>query len=307
MKKHFLLFMCLFVSSISALDQYEKRILRLVRPYQRAIEYLTGLDPLRQVNDHDVFIFFSRYGLYEKKDVRKFHRAVRTIKRLTYTKKSLIEKREKLELLIENLEKIENFIVHYATTYYALITYYEIAASYYYIDEHNDQVVRLMIQQFEKLGLPNLNRGRNLYKFGKKIDLDLRRLTALFVQGMLSDELIVKVNQLKIKLMNLKSKIIVTHEYKMQQAKTRILKAFGVLIPFSLVMIAATFFNAMLPGGSLFLWSAIWGLPLFIIAETVVTGHELHEAAKYNIPVHSRSLFSWFTPWFIPVTWVPRG
>lgn len=307
--KKFLLVLALFsISFIDAINSAEKRIVRLLQPYDEAVDFIINLDPLRQVNDHDVFVFFNKHGLYQKKDVRRFNSTFRVVKKLIYTKKSLYKNREKLELLIDNLEKVKNFIVDHAATYYALITYYEIAASYYYIDEQHDAVVNLIVQQSDKLGLPRMQ-GRGLYKFVKKIDLDLRRLTALFAQNTVSDDLILKMNAIKTKLVILKAKIVENPIYKSQLSKTRWLKAFGLLLSLIPICIAAGFFNAMLPGSlaSSYLLALICAIPILFLTQAVVTMHELYESSRYNIPVHSNSLFSWFMPVFWPLTWIPRG
>ncbi len=225
MKRFILLFSMVSASFLIGTSRLEKRITRLIKPYEKAIEFVINLDPARPINDHDTFMFFNKNGLYQKKDVRKFNSVVRTVKRLTYAKKFSSENRGQLELLIAHLEKVQNFIVQQATTYYALITYYEIAAFYYYIDEQHADVVNLIIQQSEKLGEPNMQQGRRLYKFVKKIDLDLRRLTALFAQNLVSDDLVVKMNGIKTKLLILKSKIVVSNLYKAQLSKTRWLEA----------------------------------------------------------------------------------
>lgn len=241
MKRLLLIFACV-MSSLSVVANHDKhRIERLVEPYEQAINFIMNVDNTCQVKDHDIFMFFNTTNLYEKKDVRKFNRVVHMVKKLTYTKKSLLESRNELELLIDNLEKVQKFIVDYAATHYALITYYEIAASYYYIDEHHADVTNLIMQQSEKFGLPSMQ-GRGLYKFVKKIDLNLRRLTALFAQNIISDEVAVKANQIKTKLITLKSKIVENSQYKVQRSKTRWLKAFGIIVVCSTAITIPTLF-----------------------------------------------------------------
>ena len=295
--KRFLTILMIFAVSLAHATSYgEKRIARLIKPYEKAMDFITDLDPERQVNDHDVFVFFSKNDLYEKKDVKKFKSALRIVKRLTYTKKSLRENRQQLELLIDRLEIVQNFIVQYATTYYALITYYEIAANYYYIDEQHNAVVDVIIQQSDKLGLPDMQKNRGLYKFVKKIDLDLRRLVALFAQNIISDDLVVKMNQLKTKLIILKSKIVISFEYKSQLSKTRWLKAFGaIVVPFLIVLPISCFSLLFLQAPALEFFlecQAIGYFSVFIATSWFITCKELHESSKYNIPVYKSSVIS---------------
>lgn len=281
------------------------RIERLVEPYEKAMEFMINLDPARKISDHDVYVFFSRNDLYEKKDIHKFKRVLRTVKKMTYTKKSLREHRDKLESIIEGLDKIQDFIVDYAITHYALMVYYEIAGRYYYIDEQHVNIVNLIIHRSDKLGLPDMQ-GRGLYKFAKIIDLDLRRLTTLFVSNNLSDDAIIKVNQIKTKLLVLKSKITQSSVYKSQIRKTRWLKALGVII----LGVSVVYIYAAVVFASGITKSLVWGwlylTPLTGVSMGIAC-HEMHEASKYNIPVHSHSLFSWFAPVFFPLTWIPRG
>ncbi|MBP6869376.1 hypothetical protein KBC04_00615 [Candidatus Babeliales bacterium] len=304
MKRILLLFCCMFGSVFFAKDHAEKQIEKLVTPYEPAIEFILSLDPSRKVNDHDIFLFFNKYGLFQKKDIKKFKSSLSIVKRLTYKKKTLLKYRHHLENLIDNLEKVQNFITAHSTTYYALLTYYEISAFYYYIDEQHADVVGLMTSQSNKLGLPTMQ-GRGLYKFVKKIDLDLRRLTALFVQNNLSDDFIVKINNLKTKLVTLKNKIIITSVYKSQLRKTRLLKACGVITLISFTVAYAAYFAVSL--SSVPLWAVIFNpVYVWIVVPLCITVQELQESSKYNIPVHSNSLFSWFRPFFL-LTWIPRG
>jgi hypothetical protein len=285
--KRILTIFALVMTSLIVANRDQYCIERLVEPYEQAIEFITNLDPARQVNDHDVFVFFNKNDLYEKKDVRKFNRVLRMVKKLTYTKKSLRKNREQLEQLIDNLENIQNFIVDHASTHYALITYYEIAARYYYIDELHTAIADLIIQQSDKLGLPNMQ-GRGLYKFVKKIDLDIARLTILFVQSDLSDDLIVKVNKLKTKLVALKHKIISSDMYKAQLSKTRWLKAFALLgIPVSIIAIGgiiaatagwATSELVVIP------LLAAWGTGVLVTCDAFAL-RDMHEAYVYNLPL----------------------
>ncbi len=237
MKKILAIFSCLISFLVSATSRDFHRIERLVQPYESAIEFITNLDLTKQINDHDVFVFFNSNDLYEKKDVSKFNRVLRQVKQRTYAKRSLQGHREELELLIGNLEKVQKFIVDYASTHCALIKYYEIAASYYYIDEQHAAVVDVMIQQSAKLGLPDMQSGRGLYKFVKKINKDIHTLAVVFYQNSLSDELTIKMNQLKIKLVTLRSKIVTHQLYLSQLSKTRWLKAFGVLTVYSVMLV----------------------------------------------------------------------
>ena len=292
-------------------DRLERKMNRLIEPYQGAIAFIDDMDQSRAVNDHDVFIFFNRHGLYKKRDIKKLHTTIRIMKSLLRAKKIAPDVKNKITVQLCNLIKIIEFINVYASTYAALITYYEISAYYYYIDEQHGSVIDLLMEQSEKLGLPTMKK-RGLYAFVKKINLDLRRLQSLFTQEIISDDLVVKMNQVKRKLLVLKNKIIISSEYKAQHSKTRWLKAVGVLLP--VILFGALFISGIIP-----IWSsqavAYKFFPDYFIAELLcypfvglgISIHEFKEASKYNIPVHSSSLFSWFRPFFWPFTWVARG
>jgi hypothetical protein len=301
--KRFLFSLSLISASFAfGFDRLERRIEKLVQPYQAAMDFVVGLDPARVVNDHDVFMFFNKNGLYKKQDVRKFERTVRIVKNLMRSKKLLPEVHTKIAGILYELETVGNFVTAYASTYAALITYYEIAAYYYYVDEQHPQVVDFLMEQSEKIGLPKMHK-RNLYKLVKKINLDLRRLTALFTKPTTSDDLVVKMNQTKVKLLTLKSKIIVSAQYKEQLSKTRWLKAFGVIVA-PAILLGMVY-------GSYMLWICLSGtgclgadeaaiiagttlLTLLFAVTLGITMHELQESSKYDIPVHSTSTFSWF-------------
>lgn len=315
MKRFLFSLSLIFASFAFGIDRLESRIEKLVEPYQSAVDFVLNLDPARAVNDHDIFMFFNKNGLYKKQDLRKLQRTIRIGKRLIQSKKSLPEIQHNLAGILNDLEKVAKFVAQYAPIYEALITYYEITAYYYYIDEQHPQVVEFLMEQSEKIGLPKMHK-RNLYKFVKKIDLDLRRLTALFTKPITSDDLVVKMNQTKAKLLTLKNKIIVSAQYKEQLSKTRWLKAFGVIIAPAILL-------GMVYGSYMF-WICLSGTGCLGAGEAVIiagatlltlgfavtlgiTMHELRESSKYDIPVHSTSVFSWFRPVFLSLTWVPRG
>ncbi|MDP3788611.1 MAG: hypothetical protein Q8Q60_04850 [Candidatus Chromulinivorax sp.] len=237
MKRILTIFACLMTFLVGAKSHDLYRIEKMVQPYEDAMAFITNVDSTKQVQDHDVYVFFNNNDLYEKKDVNKFNRVLRSVKKLTYAKKSLRDHRDRLELLIDSLEKVQKFIADHASTHYALIKYYEIAASYYYIDEQHSAVTDIIIQQSAKLGLQDMQRGRGLYKFVKKINRDIHSLAVLFYQNNLSDELMIKMNQLKTKLVTLKSKMVTHQLYASQLSTTRWLKAFGSIVVYSLMII----------------------------------------------------------------------
>jgi len=304
MKKILLFLTFISASLLVATDRTEKRIAKLVKPYKSSIDFVSSLDSINQANDHDIFIFFNNNDLYKKKDIRKFHRTLIAVRKIRDLKKPARYNRSELNSLVDNLEKVEKFVQQHATSYYALVTYSKIMTLYESVDSKSDSVMNLIMSQSKSLGLPSMQ-GRGLYKFVNKIDLDLRRLTALFVQNTLSDDLIVKINALKIKLVSLKSKITMSSVYKSQLNKTRWLKAVGVMMYLTLISLVVIFFNGVLPGtsGLSIAWLA---LPFIFVVRSGVTVKELNESMKYNIPVHSTSIVSWFRP-FWPLTWIPRG
>ncbi len=250
MKKFLTIFAFIMTSFCCTAKSDLRKIERLVHPYENAIEFVTNLDLTCRVNDTDISMFFSENNLYQKKDIKKFNDIIRRVKNLTYNKKSLVSYRDKLENLIDNLEKVQTFITDYATMNYVLINYNEIASRYFYIDEQHKNVIGLTIRQSEKLGWPNMEKGRGLYKFVKKIDLDLRHLTKLFVQCDLSDDIIIKMNHMKTKLTILKSKIVASDIYKSQLRTTRLLKTFGVIGLVSVITISSVML-IMFTGGSI--------------------------------------------------------
>lgn len=307
MKRFLLVFACMFTLGIHAVRSIEKRIHKLVAPYEKAITFITSLEPAHTINDHDIFIFFSKYGLYEQKSVRNLKSTIHAMKKIITSKKVLDTEIQDVKLLLHNLEKVYGFVSQHAKMYYALVTYYEIAGQYHYIDEGNDQIVDLMLHQPEKLGLPRLHQGRGLYKFCKKIDLNLRRLATLFVEYNLSDNAIVQINSLKKKLVSLQKKIVQHKVYIAQLTKTRWLKAFGILMPilfYGIVVLlnSASYFMPIIST------AFYWGYPLtvYLFGSMIITCKELQESAKYRIPVRSHSLFSWFMPIFLPLTWIGR-
>ena len=228
--KKFLSIMFLFLtSSIMSLDRLDHKVDRLTKPYLPAMNFVTSLENDHEINDHDIFVFFSNYGLCQKKDIRKLKNTIQAIKRLAKNKKSLPETQAKIGILIEDLQAVVNFIANYAKVYRALATYYEISARYYYIDEQHPGVVNTLIEQSEKLGV-SLMKNRGLYLFAKKIDLDLRRITALFMQQNISDDFAIKLNCTKKKLLELQIKIKNSVEFKKQRSKTRRLKFVGVML-----------------------------------------------------------------------------
>ncbi len=300
------LFSCLF-----GIDRQNSRIEKLAQPYQQAMQFVASLDSVSHVNDHDIFIFFNKYGFYKKQDITKLHRTVRILKNMMAVKKLSQEAQAKAAVFVYDLEKVASFVADYAPTYQGLITYYEIAAYYYYIDEQHAHVVDFLLEQSEKIGLPNMHK-RGLYKFVKKIDLDLRRLTALFAQEIISDDLVVKMNQTKTKLLILKSKVVMSSQYKYQLSKTRWLKAFGIiLLPISIGLtcgLIAVIYGSHVLTTNVFIGTVSSVAMLgFLGAVIGITAQELEESTKYNIPVHSTSLFSLFRPDFSLFTWIPRG
>jgi len=305
MKKSLFVLALVSSSFMFGSSKVEHKIQKLAQPYENAVNFIVTLDSARTVNDHDIFQFFNQCGLYSRKDVRVFKRSLSKIKKLTYKNKALQGKRDQFVVLINNLQKINNFIVEHSSTYYALCTHYEISAFYHYIDAESASVVNSIIQSPSKIGLSSMQ-GRGLYKLVKKIDLDIRRLTALFVQNIVSDDAIIKINQTKKKLVTLKSKIMVSKTYKSQLTKTRLLKAIGVFIP--LCLLVFPFYLAVVGCevviSEIALYAILSGFGITMIAITV---QEMQESVKYNIPVHSNSLFSWFRPVFYPLTWIPRG
>ena len=304
MKKLLFFFTFISASSLVATGRIEKRIAKLVRPYKNAIDFVLSLDSIGHANDHDIFIFFNNNQLHKKKDIKKLSRTLNSVKKMQDLKKLSRYNSSELKSLICNLEKVEVFVKQHASSYYALKVYNEVMEFYKPVDSKIDSVVNLIMSQSKSLGFSSMQ-GRGLYKFVKKIDLDLRRIAALFVQNTLSDDLVVKINALKTKLVLLKSKITMSSIYKSQLNKTRWLKAIGIMMYLTLISLVVIFFNGVLPGTSSL--SISWlALPLIFIVRSGVTVKELNESMKYNIPVHSTSVVSWFRP-FWPLTWIPRG
>lgn len=274
-------------SSLFSTDRDFYRIERLVEPYREAMVFLDDLGVDHQVNDHDIFVFFNKSDLCEKKTIKVFKSVLRRVKSLTYNRKSLQSHREDLEVLIGKLERVQKFVTDYISTYYAIKAYYEISAAYYYIDEQHSAVVDLLMQQSDKLGLGSME-GRGLYKFVKKLDFDIQRLAILFVKNALSDDLVIKINLLKTKLVVLRNKIAMSTVYKSQLSKTRWLKAFAFLgIP--LIIIGAAIVFAMTiesVAGLVFagLFLSLWFFSL-VISDTVFVVKDLRKACVYDMPV----------------------
>ena len=72
MKRLFFVFAMFVAPLISSLDRVERQVAKLVNPSDGAIDFVTNLNVAHKVNDHDIFVFFDKNGLYGKKDVKKF-------------------------------------------------------------------------------------------------------------------------------------------------------------------------------------------------------------------------------------------
>lgn len=303
--KRLLLTAAMFLGSvIFSTDRLDRKIEKMAKPYQSAITFLANLDRAAVVQDHDIFVFFNNFGLHTKNDVRKLQSTMKILQRFAVSSKTSHDTQIKLNVLLHDLRGIAQFARQHAANYQSLVAYYEISAYYFYIDEQHPAIVSMLMQQHEQLGLSSMHK-RGLYKFAKKIDLDLRRLTSLFTKHTTSDELVVKLNQLKRKLMTLQSSIHASAEFKAQQSKTRWLKFFGVMLP--VVLFAPLILAASMGAASTLWYIFIPTVLLYPLVSFSMTIHELKESVKYNIPVHSTSLFSWFVPAFPLLTWTPRS
>jgi len=293
MKKLLLVFAILLPVFACASYKVESKIDKLARPYEKAVESLASLDTKAQLDDYTIYQYFTESGLSTHKDRKKFHRSLEKIKVLAKNNNFSAEQANKIDFLIDNLNKVQNFVVEYATTDYA---YYDIAAYYHYVSEQEANLIDILIETSTQLMLPSMH-GRGLYKFVKKIDLDLRRLNALFVNKRLSDSIIFKMKQLKNKLLIIKDAVEGSYEYQQQVTKTRWLKASVLLIP--IVMFIAVFITAIIsPANGIVAVAAyvVYFIPLllgsFIISVIGINIRDVYEARKYDIPVRGTSIFS---------------
>jgi|GEM_PF-1034360 len=293
--------------AICSLRQSEKKIEKLSRDYENTFELAMNLESQSSIDDYAIFKFFHEAGLSTVKARNKINKSLQSMKVLYENGNFSFNQRNKLSFLLDNLYKVQNLIVQYATNDYA---YYDIAAYYHYVDENQPDVVVVLMEISTQLMLPSMH-GRGLYHFIKKINLDLRRLNALFVSNALSHDMTLKVNQLKNKLLLLREHIIESLEYQEQAKQTRWLKAVGLLIPVVaaltiVLMICITpSYVASIAVGIMFV-SILVGLTV-IFPVIGITIKELRESNKYQIPVHTDSCFSLFRPFLFPLTWTSRG
>lgn len=293
MKK--LLVVSIFLLPVVACASYkvESKIDKLGQPYEIAVESLATLQTRAQLDDYTIYKYFTDSGLSSKKDRKKFDRSLEKIKELAKNNNLSVDQKNKINFLIDNLDKVQNFVVEYATTDYA---YYDIAAYYHYVNEQEANLIDILMETSTQLTLPSMH-GRGLYKFVKKIDLDLRRLNALFVNNRLSDSIVFKIKQLKNKLLIIKDVVEGSYEYQQQVTKTRWLKASVLLIP--IVMFIAVFITAIISPADGIVAVAVfvvYFIPLllgsFIISVIGINIRDVYEARKYDIPVRGTSIFS---------------
>ena len=271
-----------------------------MQPYQRAVKFLDNLDPALTINETVAAQFFNKFDLYKRRDKQKFERALRSVKKMAHKNNLQHNERDFIAHSIRDLEKVENFIVEYATTYYARMVYNDIASHYSYADDDSDIIVDMIVDKPWLLNIPSA-KDRGLYHFVKKIDLDVRRLSVLFSHRDLPKDIEISIDQLITKLTVLKDKIVVTSEYKKQLSKTRWLKACGIvfvpmlfLVPFGLLMACTAPASVQVVAtGVMILLSPIIGLLYATTyASLVTTIQDIREAREYDIPMHARSVFS---------------
>ena len=115
--------MLLFSTSyIVSTSRLEKRIEKNIAPYQAALQFMNDLDPAKEINDHDVFVFFNHSKLYKKQDERKLKNTIQILKNIRHSKKLSSTAATELTTTINSLEKIILFIRNYAGTYAALMS-----------------------------------------------------------------------------------------------------------------------------------------------------------------------------------------
>ncbi len=302
-KNIFYVFFSFLSLGLAAQSRLDKRVHRLVKPYDKVLEYLADVQE-QDVADQMLFEFSQKTQLYQKSDIKQIGKVISKMCALQKKYKSL-EKQEEVALLVQKLEKAQKYIVESATTYYAYIVYRDINQYYETINVMGADII-LQINACLALQGKSVFKGRSLYQYVQKINIDSTRLHALFGHVTVSDDLVLQINALKIKLDKLKAKIITTAEYRSQRRKTKLLKAFGLVLGGVVLVVA--------PGVSLVTVSSVTGFYLtswlsasvIVVAYCTVTVSELRTSMKYNIPVVSHSLFSGFTPTFWPLTWIPR-
>jgi|GEM_PF-1872878 len=295
---------CIFAFSciINAKNNEQWSISDLIAPHRETIDFVTSLDLTQFVKDQDVFRFFNSNGLYQKKDIKNFKRSLQDAQRL-------ISKQNGLKTEKNNLQVLQEFVENHASRYYVLLKYYEIANFYHAIDESNQEIINLTLSQLEISGL-SMMPNNNLYKFIKKISLDLRRLKSLSIKQVVSDELVIKIHWLIAKLNSLTDRIINTEEYKYQLSSARWFKALIILalpiawIAFTVLIVACV---ASAAGGSSAMAIGMAGafslgvgsvialcaIPLTVVAAVgVTTTCDISDSIRYEIPMEPTSCFS---------------
>lgn len=297
----------------SIIDQIEK----LTSTYNQPIHACLQYEKINKINDHDIFAFFTHYGMTTRKEKHELEAIIRRAKKLLSKKIShnpCVSPENKVAAIekVQQLIKLLDFIQIYQPMYAALQLYHELSTLYFHVDENDPMISSAIINNPKLVGLKNVH-NRGLYKLIKKIDLDLRRISAVYNQNIVIDTIIMKLNQIKTKILTMRNAITSTELYKKQIQQTRILKALGVILPIGILLTASWIFAlpsvwTMQTAGYNFASSYLLATPLicYPFVAMGITIHELRESSKYNIPVHSRSLFSWFRPIFFPLTWVER-
>lgn len=306
-----MLVMFFLISSIciNASNRFDLKVENLARPYKKAGDFVFNYNISEVIDGESISVLygFSQYNF------KKLDQSLQQATKLIRSRRLMPYQVSNLKILINKLEKIKSFIIDYE----GLITYYEIASTYHEIDMNDDNIVDYLLQKSLQLGLPSM-KGRGLYKFVKRIDLDQRRLCALLEYGTTNHDVVIKIQELQQKIQKLRIKIICSSQYATQIGKTRFLKAFGILLfPFvwgcycaiqfmyiyNQIQIATSFVGLLLLIILLpvliiyYLMIASVGflisVPVIIIPTIVATTiHDCKQAAQYNIPKERSSVFS---------------
>lgn len=309
--------LCLFVSAGLAgvaKDPVDKKIKHISTVYAEALAFAADADAKVKIPTKDLFNFFSTCKLFSKKDLAVLRKEIKGLARLAKRKKHA-DKKEILKQWIDTLEKLHGFAKRQGQVFYVMSTIQEIEHFYRNLDPNQKGLAEIIASNPELFQMHS--KKRCLYNLVKKIDLDLRRIKHLFASYAIADDLVVQLNDIKLKLFALKEKLVISSLYKAQRRKVRILKAIGVVFMFPFVtalMVVPIVMPFFVITNLVFLWTSPLGPSVYIGSSTIgalvawgITLKELHQARAYKIPVHSESIYSYFAPSLVPLTWVERG
>lgn len=325
MKKIIIFFVSLVVAfSCAAFSKLEKKVQTKLDSieilYADAVDMMLEQQAQGSVDEQTIFKFFGQFDLASKKNFKRLK------KTHCYLQKKLSKKALQnhvgLKTWSKRITQLYNFVKEQKNQFYVLSVAQDIGYFYRNYDPLHKNLLQMINNNPKMFGIKS--RRYAIYALAKKLDVDMRRLKHLFASYKMSNSLATFVNSVKTKIMQVREQVLSSVFYKQQRRGMRIWKAIGVLaifVPLTIVSLAGVSAAFMLSSATATLaqiqvaaevatLSYYAGLALGATLGVVSAGitiKEMVEAYRYKIPVHSTSLFSWFTPVFLPLAWIPRG